>query len=108
KCYRNGQTVATEAIATTGDPTGISLQPDRAAISADGRDVSMVTVAVVDSEGRTVPIAKNAVTFSVSGEGRIIGVGNGNPGSHEDDRASVRSVFNGLAQVIVQSTGPAG
>ncbi len=66
----------------------------------------MVTVEVLDAQGRVVPTATNLINFTVSG-GNIIGVGNGDPSSHEADKASQRSVFNGLAEVIVQSTDPA-
>jgi len=106
--YRNGQPVMTNTIETTGVPAAIALWPDRNTILADGRDVSVVTVAVLDSLGRVVPIASNLVNFAVSG-GAIIGVGNGNPSSHEPDKgSSQRAVFNGLAEVIIQSTNQTG
>jgi beta-galactosidase len=63
---------------------------------------------VVDAKGRLVPVAANKIRFSIEGAGKIIGVGNGDPSCHEPDKASERSVFNGLAQVIVQSTKDAG
>jgi len=56
----------------------------------------------LDAQGNIVPTASNTVTFAVS-SGNILGVGNGNPSSHEADKASQRAVFNGLAQVIIQS-----
>ena len=36
--------------------------------------------------------------------GMLIGVGNGDPNCQESDKEPHRSLFNGLAQVIVQST----
>ena len=105
--YINGAPVITNTVVTTGTPTAITLTPDRSAISADGVDISIITVAVVDLQGRVVPTATNLVNFSISG-GTIIGVGNGNPASHEADKASQRSVFNGLAEVIVQSDSQPG
>jgi fibronectin type 3 domain-containing protein/regulation of enolase protein 1 (concanavalin A-like superfamily) len=105
--YRNGQAVVTNTVQTTGVPAAVALIPDRTTILADDRDVSVVTVAVLDSLGRVVPTATNLINFTVSG-GAIIGVGNGNPSSHEADKAGQRSVFNGLAQVIVQSTNQTG
>jgi beta-galactosidase len=106
--YNNGVAVITNTAVTTGTPAAIALLPDRSTILADGRDVSIVTVAVLDSLGRVVPSASNNVTFTISG-GAIIGVGNGNPSSHEADKASnQRMAFNGLAEVIVQSTNQAG
>lgn len=110
--YINGLPVVTDTITTTGAPSAITLQPDRSTIMADGRDISLVTVSVVDSQGRVVPTATNTMTFTING-GTILGLGNGDPNDHESDQATnnigVRSAFNGLAQVIVQSntqTGP--
>ncbi len=64
----------------------------------------MVRVEVVDAQGRPVPTADNSITFKVGGEGTLIGVGNGDPNCQESDKASQRSLFNGLAQVILQAT----
>ena len=105
--YTNGVPVLTDTVVTTGAPAAITLTPDRSTIFADGRDISIITVAAVDSQGRVVPTASNLVNFSISG-GMIIGVGNGNPSSHEADKGSQRSVFNGLAQIIVQSDSQSG
>jgi beta-galactosidase len=105
--YNYGVPVITNTVATTGTPASIALTPDRSTIQADGRDVSVVTVAVLDALGNIVPTASNTVTFAVSG-GTILGVGNGNPSSHEADQASQRADFNGLAEVIVQSTAQPG
>jgi len=106
--FNGGKTSAEERIETTGDPAGVKLTPDRGTIDGDGEDVSVVTVGVMDSQGRLVPVAENEVTFTVDGPGKIIGVGNGNPSSHEPDKGSKRKVFNGLAQVIVQSQKQGG
>jgi beta-galactosidase len=88
---------------TTGPPARIVLAPDRTRISADGEDLSVVVAQIVDAQGRIVPTAGDEVTFTASGPGRVIGVGNGDPSSHEPDRASKRSAFNGLCMALVQS-----
>jgi len=75
---------------------------------ADGQDVAVLKTEALDSSGRWVPTAGDMVRFTVSGPGRIIGVGNGDPNSHENDKAPGRSLYNGLAQAIVQSTQTAG
>jgi beta-galactosidase len=77
--------VAASRLETTGEPAGIALAPDRASIRADGEDVAVFTVSALDAKGRPVPTADTLVRFAVTG-GRIIGVGNGDPGSHEPDR----------------------
>ena len=106
--YNNGVAVLTNTITTTGPAAQIALLPDRNTILADGLDVSVVTVEVLDAQGNVVPTSTNEINFSISG-GAIIGVGNGNPSSHEADKASnQRAVFNGLAEVIVQSISQPG
>jgi beta-galactosidase len=76
---------------------------DRDQLAADREDAVVVEVRVVDAAGRLVPVADDEVTFQVTGSGRIIGVGNGDPSSHEADKGSVRRAFNGLCMAIVQS-----
>jgi beta-galactosidase len=106
--FRNGRTVKTERIETTGPAARVVLSADRTTIDADGRDVAIVAVSAVDAQGRVVPIAGDLVRFALDGGGRIIGVGNGDPASHEPDKyldpsAWQRHLFNGYAQVIVQA-----
>jgi beta-galactosidase len=90
-------------VRTTGPAAKLLLTADRATISADGRDLSVITAAVADADGLTVPMANNLVKFTVNWGGRIIGVGNGEPSSHEADKASQRSAFCGLCMALVQS-----
>lgn len=106
--FKDGRQVLTARRETTGYPAGIVLVPDRREISADGEDVSMIEVWVVDEEERIAPTADNKIAFQVSGPGRLIGVGNGNPSSHEADKGQSRRAFNGLCMAIVQSTRDAG
>jgi beta-galactosidase len=73
-------------------------------ISADGEDVAIIRVEAVDKDGLHVPNADAFVAFKVKGEGIVIGVGNGDPNCQESDKKPERSLFNGVAQVIVQAT----
>jgi beta-galactosidase len=65
--------------------------------------VAILKVEVLDAKGRPVPRADDLVSFAVTGPGQVIGVGNGDPTSHEPDVASQRKAFNGLAQAIVRT-----
>lgn len=105
---QNGNLVTETKNETTGAPIAIHLSPDRMTIKADGNDCSVINVSVVDAQGRVVPTADNLVQFKLSGPGKIIGVGNGNPSSHEPDKANQRKAFNGLAQVVVEATTKTG
>ncbi len=86
KGFKDGKDSAFALQETTGDPVSIVLMPDSATLKADGEDVSVVTVRVVDQQGKSVPTANNLIHFSLEGPGRIIGVGNGDPSCHEPDQ----------------------
>jgi len=101
---KGGRVVLTEKRETTGPTVAIRLTADRTEIGADGEDVAVLKVEALDKEGRAVPTAGNLIGFKMSGEGALIGVGNGDPNCQESDKEPKRSLFNGLAQVIVQST----
>lgn len=103
--FVGGVRVSVASVETTGEPVQLRLTPDRARLTRDGADVTPVTVEALDRRGRPVPTANIMVRFSIEG-GEIIGLGNGNPNSHEPETGDRRSLFNGLAQVLVRS--PAG
>jgi beta-galactosidase len=105
---KGSQVVVTKKRETTGPAVAIRLTADRTEIDANGEDVAVLKVEVLDKEGRQVPTAGNLIVFKVSGDGALIGVGNGDPNCQESDKEPKRSLFNGLAQVIVQSTKQAG
>jgi beta-galactosidase len=105
---KDGKVVLTKKRETTGEPLSIRLTPDRNEINADGEDIAVLRVEVLDKEGRMVPTADNLISFKVAGEGSLIGVGNGDPNCQESDKEPKRSLFNGLAQVIVQSSKTPG
>ncbi len=105
---KDGKVVLVEKRETTGPTVAIRLSADRSEIDADGEDVAILTVEALDREGRPVPTANNFIGFKVFGDGALIGVGNGDPNCQESDKEPKRSLFNGLAQVIVQSTRQPG
>lgn len=106
--YKNGKIVSRAKVETTNEPVQIRLTPDRNSLAADGRDAMPITVDVIDSKGRHVPTAHNMINFTLAGPAEIIGLGNGNPNSHEPEKGNKRSLFYGLAQVIIQSKENSG
>ena len=104
RAFKAGKVALTEKRETTGPTVSLRLTADRTEINADGEDVAVLKVEALDKEGRPVPTANNAIAFKIDGPGNLIGVGNGNPNCLESDKAPRRSLFNGLAQVIIQST----
>ncbi|WP_245706141.1 beta-galactosidase GalB [Catalinimonas alkaloidigena] len=105
---KNGETVLTREIHTAGAPAKIELVADRDRLTADGRDLSFVTVKILDADGNLVPHADHLVQFQVEGEGELVGVDNGYQASMESFKADHRKAFNGLCLAIVQTTENAG
>jgi beta-galactosidase len=104
-----GKVAAQVEISTTGDPAAIDLSVDRATIRADRRDVAHVTVKVLDAQGRLHPDADNEVTFEIQGEGKLIGVDDGNMADLASDfKGKVRKASHGMCLAMVQSTANAG
>ena len=101
--YKDGKVIVTDVVETTGAATQIRLTPNSKSIKANGEEVVMVEAALLDDKGRVVPFADNQVTFEVKGAGQVGGVGNGDPSSHEPDKASQRRAFHGLCMLVVQA-----
>ena len=108
RAYRGGRTVATDRAETTGAPARLALAPARALLRASGEDAVVVAASALDAGGRVVPSAHDLVSFELTGEGRILGVGNGNPGDHSPDKASQRPAFHGLCMAVVEAGSPPG
>ncbi len=106
--YKADKVVMTTRRETTGAAAKLVMTADRSEVNADGEDVAMFAVAVHDAQGREVPIADNEVTFQISGPGRLIGTGNGDPTDHASDKGTSRKAFSGLCMAIVQSTKKPG
>jgi beta-galactosidase len=105
---KDGKITDTLEVSTTGEPVAISLSFDRSTLAADRRDAAHIVVEIRDEQGRMVPTANNEIEFEVQGPGKLIGVDNGDPLSHEDYKVSHRRAFNGLCLAIVQATDKAG
>jgi beta-galactosidase len=104
--YKKGKKLKAK-VETTGQPVEVIATAYKSTIAADGKDVTVINISVVDKEGREVPDADNLIKFSIQGDGKIIGVGNGDPSSHEPDKCTdgawQRTLFNGKCQVILQA-----
>jgi beta-galactosidase len=86
----DGKPVIETEIFTTGASGAVSIACDRSRIRADHRDVVHITAQIV---------------FAIRGEGKLLGVDNGDPESHESFQASHRKGFHGLCLAIVQARG---
>ena len=109
--YKNGKHTLTQTIETTKPAYKTVLKADRQTITADGQDLAVVTIEVQDKKGRVVPDACPMLNLRLEGDARILGVGNGDPmyaGIDHPKELNCKTfsvpAFNGLAQVLVQST----
>ena len=101
--YKAGKIVSRSSVETTTAPVKLELIADRNAIAGEGWDAVPVTVRVLDAKNRPVETANLPVEFELQGPADIIGLGNGDPNSHEAEKGNKRRLYNGLAQVILQS-----
>jgi beta-galactosidase len=100
--YKNGAKWATDTMKTAGSPARLKLEPDRAQIRADGRDLSFVTLTVTDKDDWMAPRADNRIHFDVTGPGEIVATDNGDPTNLEPFQSHDRAAFNGLCLVIIR------
>ncbi|HZQ96355.1 MAG TPA: beta-galactosidase GalA [Candidatus Sulfotelmatobacter sp.] len=106
--FKDGKQVMTARRDTTGPAAKLMLTSDRNEINADGEQVAMFAIEVQDAQGRTVPVTDNEVMFRVSGAGKLIGLGNGDPTDHDSDKGMSRKAFCGFCMALVQSSKTAG
>ena len=104
----NGKAVAESEVHTAGKPDRIELVADRNEIQADGKDLSFITVRVVDKDGNLIPDATNKINFKVRGAGSYKAAANGDPICLESFQAPKMSLFSGQLTAIVQSAETPG
>lgn len=105
---KNGKEILTKEINTAGAPAKLVLEADRNIITADGVDLSFVTVKVLDANNNVVPYADNLVNFDITGEGKIVGVDNGCQTNLQSFKEKYINAFNGKCLVVIQSTEKQG
>lgn len=103
-----GEPVAEKEMHTAGKPYRIVLEADRSEIKADGKDLSFLTVKVVDRNGNLCPLADNEISFKVSGKGSYRAGANGNPASLESFQEPKMKTFSGMMTAIVSSSEDPG
>ncbi|MCS7033634.1 MAG: DUF4982 domain-containing protein, partial [Phycisphaerae bacterium] len=103
--YRSGRAAGRTIVETTGPLQRLALSREPLSFAGSASQYAIATVRGCDLRGRTVPTAAETVYFRVSGPAEIVGVGNGDPASHEPEKASYRRLFHGLAQVILRRRG---
>ncbi len=108
KGYTDGKKVDEYILRSQGDVSKIEIKSDKTTIKADGYDVAVVTINLLDENGTVVTDADTKVTFSVSGEGKNIGVDNGWEMNVQAHKTNSLVTHQGKAVVFIQSTKQKG
>ncbi|WP_346859656.1 glycoside hydrolase family 2 TIM barrel-domain containing protein [uncultured Draconibacterium sp.] len=109
KAYENGKEVSSTILKTVGKPAAIQLIADRTTIKANRNDLAYVSVEIVDTKGNLVPYADDIeIKYTITGQGEIAGVGNGNPKDVSSFQQPKKKVWHGKGLAIVRPNGPAG
>lgn len=103
-----GKAAAEETVHTAGKPHHLVLEADRDLLSADGKDLSYVTVKIVDKDGNLCPDASDELNFTVSGTGKFKVVANGDATSLALFHVPHMKAFHGMLVVTLQSSNKAG
>lgn len=101
--YNAGRCVITASRQTAQKAAKIVLTPVNPALTNSGEEVAIVNVHLADANGNPCPTENKKINFEAVGDGKILGVGNGNQNSHERDAASSRRLFNGRCQVMLKA-----
>ena len=104
-------------VSTPGTVTQLKATANKTEIAADGSSLVYIEVDVLDANGNLDTTATNNITFTLSGNGEIVGVDNGDQATTAKfQQASVLTsatsanidAYAGKALVIVRSTEDAG
>ena len=93
---------------TKGEPARLRLTPDRRVITADGQDLSFITVEVVDKYGWPCPDAAIPCEASVKGEGSLLAFASADLKDREPYTSSKVTTWKGRALLVVRSTEKKG
>jgi beta-galactosidase len=109
RCYEGDKEIASETLTTAGKPTAIRLKSDKNTLNANKNDLAHINVEIIDDAGNVVPNVDDVlIKYQISGNGRLIGVGNANPRDMSSFQKSEKKVFQGRGLVIVQPSEKAG
>jgi beta-galactosidase len=108
KGYIQDNEVADFFLQTANKPVKIVLIADKKALKPDGQDLSHISVLLVDENGITVPDKDLPVTFEITGNGRLVGLDNGDLRNHESYKGTTCTTYFGRLLAIVQSFRTSG
>lgn len=101
--YKDGKLMASDTVQTTNSPTELKLELLSESDDVNGEHFSIFKAYAVDECGREVPDAQHNLQINLSDALKLVGVGNGDPRDHLNERECFVNLFNGLAQIIVKN-----
>lgn len=104
----DGNVIATDIRRSFGDASKIHLKADKHIMNNDGQDLIFVEINMKDKQGNIVENANNRVNVKVSGEGRLLGLDNGDSTDYDQYKGRSRRLFNGKLMAIIGSTFESG
>lgn len=104
----NSKPVATHKLETSGKAVKLRTTSDNPDWKGDGTDLQHIRIEALDSKGRRDVTARQLLTFNIDGPAEIVGVVNGDNSSNELYTGNTRSLYNGLATVILRSKPESG
>lgn len=108
KGYNSGKEAAAFRIETSLDTDRLTLTPDRSILKADGQDVSHITVQLYDKNGKPVQTDDRELTVTVEGDGKFMGIDNGDLRRKRSFNTNRLKTYFGKALIVVQSLRKAG
>lgn len=104
----DGNIIATDIQSSFEDPKKVVLSADKTALSDDPQDLIFVEISTVDKDGKFVANARNRINVSVKGEGKLVGLDNGDSTDYEEYKGTSRKLFSGKLLAIIAGTKNAG
>jgi beta-galactosidase len=101
--YSGKKRISEAELRSSGEVSQIKLSADRIKITANGQDLSYITVGLTDREGIINPKAENVVSYEISGPGSLAGIGNANPTSLESFQLPKRTAWRGKCMIVIKS-----
>lgn len=95
-------------VETTKKAVKLTAEADRNTITADGKDLSYITIDAADVDGKFVNGAEPEITVSVEGDGVLMALDNGVQNDVTSYHEATRKAGKGKLLAIVQSTKMAG
>ena len=103
-----GHIIASDTVSSFDDPYEIILTPNKQELLANGEDLVFLEISMIDKNGLPVSNANNRVTVSVTGQGRLLGLDNGDSTDFDEYKGISRRLFSGKLMAIIGSTLTSG